>query len=750
MLPLSLALVLCAAAARAEGTWTPLGLSGCGAMFGPAISPADPQRMIVHCDMSGAYRSEDSGHSWTLIHADQLQGNIRCRPAFHPTDPDVIYSPSGWDGRLKVSRDGGRTWTFLGAVGGEPRGGIAVDPDQPERLLVGVDESAAISRDGGLTWTRCAGVRGAAVGFYFDRAVVASNRAFFAATTEGVFRSDDGGVTWAEKISGLPARGLRGFSGGSRTGRTWLYCTVPCRVEDGALAGGIFVSTDRGESWKSAMNSGLNLDTRAYDRWAMGQEVQYHQVLTTDANPLRVYAFNANTAVAVPHHTAVYRSDNGGQSWRPTFFPDPRWPGHNCTPNHATVGDGQYYQSIPYGVAICASQPDILMQLNDGDCVITTNGGANWFHGECELAGPAPDWPAKKLRGAAFRNTGLVVTTTWNYYLDPFEPLRHYICYTDVGFARSLDAGATWRWWGDGDRAPWRNTCYELAFDPATRGKLWGAFSNIHDIPNENIISGRHNASGPGGICVSEDSGESWKVANQGLPVAPALSVVVDPRSPAGRRTLYAAVFGHGVFKSEDDGRSWQPRNVGLGAEGNRRAVRVQLHADGTLFAMVTALRVKGKFVAEGPGLYRSRDRGGRWEKMAGAGLPVLKWPKDFAVDPEDSRHVLIAAADAGDRSGGLYGTTDGGAAWSLLARKGPQHFSAAFSPHHPGWIYLTLTEGAPGPGLWLSKDSGTTWLPFTSLPHRNAQRVAFDPKDPGIIYLTTFGASVLRGPAEP
>ncbi len=62
----------------------------------------------------------------------------------------------------------------------------------------------------------------------------------------------------------------------------------------------------------------------------------------------------------------------------------------------------------------------------------------------------------------------------------------------------------------------------------------------------------------------------------------------------------------------------------------------------------------------------------------------------------------------------------------------------------------MTLCEGAPGPALWLSKDDGETWRPFTSLPHRNAQRVAFDPADPAVIYVTTFGASVLRGPAEP
>ena len=739
-------LIPCAGVADQQSDWMPVGISGGGAMFGPAIAPSDAHHMMVHCDMSGAYRSEDGGHRWSLIHADQLQGNIYCTPAFHPTNPKIVFSASGWSGKMKSSDDGGKTWNWIGDVGGELKGQIAIDADAPERMLVGVNESAAISHDGGKSWAKCAGVHGDAIAFVF--AGDKSKRIIFAGTSDGVFRSDDDGKNWGEKSSGLPWRGLRGFSGAMKNGISRLYCTVPCKVENGELRGGIFVSSDLGESWKSAMNEGLNRDTKKYDQWAMGDCVQYKQVLTSDTNPLRIYAFNANTAVAVPHHTAVYRSDNGGATWRPTFFPDQRWPGYNCAPNCMTVYEGQYFQCVPNGVAICAGNPDVVMQLGDGDCMITTNGGASWFNGDNEIATGAEGWPAKKLKNAMFHNTGLDVTTTWNYYIDPHEPNRHYICYTDIGFARSLDTGKTWRRWGEGEHAPWKNTCYELAFDPEIKGKVWGAFSNVHDIPNDNIIMGRHNAKGPGGICVSDDFADGWKKSNSGLPVAPALSIVVDPKSPKGNRTLYAGIFGEGVFKSSDDGKSWQRKSDGLGSEKDRRVTRVQLHADGTLFALVTALHENKSFIADGPGLYRSHDGGEHWE-IVNASQP-FKWPKDFTLDATDSKHILISTADAGDQSGGLHSTRDGGKSWTRILRKGPQHFSASFSPFHPGWIYASLTEGSPGPSLWLSKDDGATWTPYTGLPHRNAQRIAFDPADPKIIYLTTFGASVMRGPAEP
>ena len=99
---------------------------------------------------------------------------------------------------------------------------------------------------------------------------------------------------------------------------------------------------------------------------------------------------------------------------------------------------------------------------------------------------------------------------------------------------------------------------------------------------------------------------------------------------------------------------------------------------------------------------------------------------------------------------GGLYRTTDGGQTWQKLVQKGREHFGAFYHPTHSNWIYITLTEGAPESGLYLSRDDGATWEPFTTLPFRNIQRVTFDAARPEEIILTTFGSSILRGPAEP
>jgi photosystem II stability/assembly factor-like uncharacterized protein len=374
------------------------------------------------------------------------------------------------------------------------------------------------------------------------------------------------------------------------------------------------------------------------------------------------------------------------------------------------------------------------------ECHITRDGGKTWQTGH---ARPAPG--QKPGPGLAWLCNGLVVTTTWHYYVDPLEANRHYIAYTDLGWARSLDHGQSWIWWNEKSWAPWRNTCYEIAFDPEVPGKMWGAFSDVHDIPNDNIISERHGHGGPGGVCLSLDFGASWKAAGTGIPAKAVTSIVVDPRSRKNARTLYAGVFELGVFKSTDDGQNWTLKKNGLGHSTNLRVSRVSLHSDGTLFAMICARRA-GKFTEEGVGLYRSANAGELWEKINVS--QKFLYPKDFSVHARDSRRILVGACDTGgeDRSGGLYRTDDGGKTWKRIGRQGPQTFGGYFHPTREDWIYMTLTEGAPDAGIWLSKDAGQTWEALAGLPFSNCQRVEFDPGDAARLYVTTFGGSVWRG----
>jgi photosystem II stability/assembly factor-like uncharacterized protein len=496
------------------------------------------------------------------------------------------------------------------------------------------------------------------------------------------------------------------------------------------------------------MGTGLNMETQQADQWAYGPISQYHQVLAADTRPLTAYALNTSTGFNPPHSDTVYRTDDGGKTWRATYFQDPRFKQYNVTPDWEIASCGQSFKGgeVPFGAAICNTDPDrVILVRNAPD--ITHDGGRTWFGGHTYAAPGQKPGP-----GAAWLCNGLVVTTTWHFYTDPFETNRQYICYTDIGLARSTNAGQSWIWWDPKSWAPWRNTCYELAFDPEIPGKIWGAFSDVHDIPNDNIISERHGHTRPGGVCLSRDFGESWKSQTQGLPRRAITSIVVDPNSPKNSRTLYAGVFEEGVFRSTDDGKSWIVKKSSLGDPQNMRVYRVILHKDGTLFAVICARRsVAGSsLMTNGVGLYRSTDKGESWKKINGS-RPLL-YIKDFSVDPVHSNRILLGAADAGhgDESGGLYLTEDGGENWRRIGREGPQTFGGYFHPRHNDWVYMTLTEGAPGAGLWLSRDNGRSWRPFDDLPFSNIQRVEFDGASAETIHVTTFGASIWHGPTVP
>src|SRR5215472_16957633 len=131
---------LCAAGPNPESStthqvWQPVGLSGGGGMFAPAISSADRNLMMINCDMSGAYLSEDGGHNWRMLNQAQLRSDTRCRPAFHPVEPNIIYASSA--GRLRVSRDRGRTFAPVGNLNEALQGEIAINATAPDVLLLG-------------------------------------------------------------------------------------------------------------------------------------------------------------------------------------------------------------------------------------------------------------------------------------------------------------------------------------------------------------------------------------------------------------------------------------------------------------------------------------------------------------------------------------------------------------------------------------------------------------------------------------
>jgi len=133
--------------------------------------PGRPGLFYIGVCNGGVWKTTDYGRTWTPIFDDQPTGSIGAI-AVAPSDPDVIYVGSGeglqrpdlstGDGIYK-SKDGGRSWTHLGLRDGQQIPQIAVDPRDPNRLLVAVlghpygpNEERGIFRstDGGASFER--------------------------------------------------------------------------------------------------------------------------------------------------------------------------------------------------------------------------------------------------------------------------------------------------------------------------------------------------------------------------------------------------------------------------------------------------------------------------------------------------------------------------------------------------------------------------------------------------------------------
>src|SRR5262249_13868429 len=159
---------------------------------------------------------------------------------------------------------------------------------------------------------------------------------------------------------------------------------------------------------------------------------------------------------------------------------------------------------------------------------------------------------------------GLDVTTNYGVHFDPFD-LRHMIIsYTDIGAFQSHDGGASWRPATRGVPNNWRNTTYWVAFDPKVKGRLWGAFSGVHDLPRPKMFRNRDPKTYVGGVGISEDGGDTWTPSSEGMPPAAVTHILLDPSSPPAARTLYACAFGRGIYKSTDSGKTWTLHNTGI------------------------------------------------------------------------------------------------------------------------------------------------------------------------------------------
>jgi photosystem II stability/assembly factor-like uncharacterized protein len=124
--------------------------------MGLTVSPANPDVIyaLIESSSTGLYHSTNGGVSWSMIQGDQV-GN---RPFYYA---DIYADPSD-ERRLfnlysmvDMSEDGGKSFrTILPYSGVHPdHHAFYIHPDDPNYLIDGNDGGLNISRDGGKTWS---------------------------------------------------------------------------------------------------------------------------------------------------------------------------------------------------------------------------------------------------------------------------------------------------------------------------------------------------------------------------------------------------------------------------------------------------------------------------------------------------------------------------------------------------------------------------------------------------------------------
>ncbi len=629
----------------------------------------------------------------------------------------------------------------------------------------------------GTTWVPTGPDGGDVRAFAVDRQ--AAGTVYVGIENGGLFRSADGGVTWAPVgAAALGQSGIRAVAVAPSNGAVVYVATERA---------GVFRSADRGASWGPA-SAGLP---------SSGASAPVVNALAVDpADPLRVWAgLGGSTFTGQPR---LYRSIDGGASWAVT--------------GPAELADISINALITAGPG---SPPALLAATSRMGVWSSTDGGLTWEkEGDAGLdglevydvaldtsvsaAGSSARAGALALQWREWAATGgggykKEPLNPWSFlnelptYLRQIKPMelgtappptpsptsdspepagratspRVYAATTTSGVYRSDDSGATWGPANGG--LPVRSiTCLEQP-----------------DVDSIDIVLAGTEG---GGVYRTTSGGASWTRTSAGLAAASVTALAVDPGSAA---TLYAGTAGGGVLKSVDGGTSWAPAAVGdlvyRDFDPHVTALAIDPDVPATLYA------------ATGQAAYTSTSGGAAWSRLTPPA--PLSFPQVVAIEPGRTavwvggfdgvarstdggatwtsptdgfnRRVLSLAFDPGaaqtvyagtDRTG-VWKSSNAGATWVEVNNDGGAGWvrsgrivALAVDPAHPGTVYA----GVDGRAVWKSTDGGGSWSPVSqglvdpnTLSYATPTALAFDPHDPAALYATVGRSSFFSGGGE-
>jgi hypothetical protein len=220
-------------------SWVPAQDGITDTVYQLAIDPANPQTLYA-AGAGQVFKSTDGGASWFGYGAGIPPGVSIYALAVDPSDASTVYAGTSGSGVFK-SVDGGQTWASV--TRGLPMGvitSLAIDPASPSTVYVGAqgDRSFRLSKTGEAS-AAPSGAAGAA--FEPIRPTLGGHAPFQAApagagatkaaasvanTNGGVFKTMDGGQTWAAVNTGLLSNGVTAVAVAPSSPATVFAATV--------------------------------------------------------------------------------------------------------------------------------------------------------------------------------------------------------------------------------------------------------------------------------------------------------------------------------------------------------------------------------------------------------------------------------------------------------------------------------------------------------------------------------------------
>jgi len=244
--------------------------------FAVEVFPEYGEGLIYTANGNGVIMSRDHGKSWRVTTGWRITEVLEA--AVIPSMPEVIYAGTAYG--LWKSIDFGENWQRLT---NRFVAGLHIDYVDPNRVYVGEEEGMLISNDAGISFQRVKELHHAVRDIAQEERD--PNRLYIGTEDHGVFVSNDRGRTWKQISGKFKAATVYAVHIDRRD---------PNRIFAATFASGVLRSTNRGERW-TGFTTGLN-------------SLPVHDVVVHPEEPSTVFAGTLGNG--------IYRSLDDGETWR--------------------------------------------------------------------------------------------------------------------------------------------------------------------------------------------------------------------------------------------------------------------------------------------------------------------------------------------------------------------------------------------------------------------------------------------------